>query len=403
MRQPCCNILVKSVELATGRKVFYPYLIYCYLGLKPSLQKLLNRPGFFEACEQWRQRETTPDRLSDIYDGNICNSYQQYEGQALLSDSGFIALTMNMDFFQPYKHLQYSLGAIYCTVMNLPRTDRFKVENVLLIGLIPGSHEPEEDINSYLKPFVDELLQFWDDIEMEVNGAGQKIIRCALLCVACDMPAGRKACSFLSHSAALGCARCLRRFSGSFGTLDYSGFNRDSWLLRTNTDHRMKALRHKNQITKSGREEVASKFGCRYSVLLELPYFDAPRMNIVDPMYNLFLGSAKHIFKKVFLACLLSDTDVNTIQERVNSTVVPPDVGRIPQKISSKFVGFSADQWKNWTVYYSPLVLHDLKEGEHLQCWRHFVLACRIMCKYTVSISDIRLADALLLQFYKRV
>ena len=403
MRQPCRNNLVKSVELATGRKVFYPYLVYCYLGLKPSLQKLLNRPGFFEACEQWRQRETTPDRLSDIYDGNIWNSYQQYEGQALLSDSGCIALTMNMDFFQPYKHLQYSLGAIYCTVMNLPRTDRFKVENVLLIGLIPGPHEPEEDINSYLKPFVDELLQFWDGIEMEVNGTGRKIIRCALLCVACDMPAGRKACGFLSHSAALGCARCLRRFSGSFGSLDYSGFNRDSWLLRTNADHRMKALQHKNQITKSGREEVASKFGCRYSVLLELPYFDAPRMNIVDPMHNLFLGSAKHIFKKVFLACLLSDTDVNTIQERVNSTVVPPDVGRIPQKISSKFAGFSADQWKNWTVYYSPLVLHDLIEGEHLQCWRHFVLACRIMCKYTVSISDIRLADALLLQFCKRV
>jgi hypothetical protein len=85
----------------------------------------------------------------------------------------------------------------------------------------------------------------------------------------------------------------------------------DSWLLRTNADHRIKALQHRNQNT---IEEVASKFGCRYSVLLELPYFDAPRMNIVDPMHNLFLGSAKHIFKKVFLAGLLSDNDVNTIQ-----------------------------------------------------------------------------------------
>ena len=46
------------------------------------------------------------------------------------------------------------------------------------------------------------------------------------------------------------------------------------------------------------------------SVLLELPYFDAPRMNIVDPMHNLFLGSAKHIFKKVFIACLLLDRGI---------------------------------------------------------------------------------------------
>ena len=76
-------------------------------------------------------REIIPGRLSDIYDGNIWNSYQQYEGRALLSDPGCSVLTMNMDFFQLYKHLQYSLGAIYCTVMNLPRTDRFKVENLL--------------------------------------------------------------------------------------------------------------------------------------------------------------------------------------------------------------------------------------------------------------------------------
>ena len=53
MCQPCRNVLVKSVELATGRKLFYPYLVYCYLGIKPSLQRLLNCPSFFEACEQW--------------------------------------------------------------------------------------------------------------------------------------------------------------------------------------------------------------------------------------------------------------------------------------------------------------------------------------------------------------
>ena len=90
----------------------------------------------------------------------------------------------------------------------------------------------------------------------------------------------------------------------------------------------------------------------------------------------------------MFLARSLSDVNVNTIQERVNLTVVPPDIGRIPQKISAKFAGFSADQWKNWTVYYSPLILHDMIEAGHLQCWRHFVLACRTMqihddfCRY---------------------
>ena len=59
---------------------------------------------------------------------------------------------MNMDFFQPYKHVQNSVGAIYLTVLNLPREVRNKPENVVLVGLIPGPNEPERDINSFLKP-----------------------------------------------------------------------------------------------------------------------------------------------------------------------------------------------------------------------------------------------------------
>ena len=31
------------------------------------------------------------------------------------------------------------------------------------------------------------------------------VVGCVLLGVACDMPAGRKTCGFLSHSANLGC------------------------------------------------------------------------------------------------------------------------------------------------------------------------------------------------------
>ena len=63
-----------------------------------------------------------------------------------------LALMMNVDWFQPYDCEQYSVGAIYLLVMNLPRSERFKRENVILFGLIPGPHEPSLSINSFLKP-----------------------------------------------------------------------------------------------------------------------------------------------------------------------------------------------------------------------------------------------------------
>ena len=40
--------------------------------------------------------------------------------------------------------MQYSLGAIYITVLNLPRIVRNKVHNM---DLIPGPQEPQHDIN----------------------------------------------------------------------------------------------------------------------------------------------------------------------------------------------------------------------------------------------------------------
>ena len=37
------------------------------------------------------------------------------------------------------------------------------------------------------------------------------------------------------------------------------------------------------------------QLGCRYSVLVDLPYFDPIRMLLIDPMHNLYMGTAKHI------------------------------------------------------------------------------------------------------------
>ena len=105
--------------------------------------------------------------------------------------------------------------------MNFPRSLRYKRENILLVGIIPGPHEPSHDINSYLDPLVKEVLYFWDGIHLDVHGCHKALVRFALLCLACDLPAGRKVGGFLGHSAHLGCSRCLKHFVGRVGEMDY--------------------------------------------------------------------------------------------------------------------------------------------------------------------------------------
>ena len=64
----------------------------------------------------------------------------------------------NVDWFQPYKHVQYSVGAIYLIVLNLPCNLRYyRKENMILVGIIPGPYEPSLGINSFLEPLVIDL------------------------------------------------------------------------------------------------------------------------------------------------------------------------------------------------------------------------------------------------------
>ena len=151
--------------------------------------------------------------------------------------------------------------------------------------------------------------------------------------------------------------------------------------------------------TKSELALKESQLGCRYSVLIELPYFDPPRMLIIDPMHNLFWGTGKHMLHLWVNSGILSNSDFSIIQETVDCMIVPTVVGRTPRKILTSFSSFTANQFKNWIIIFSIPSLYGILAPEHLECWRDFVLACRIICKHCLTESDIGLADAFLLRF----
>lgn len=401
----CNGALLKRVELMNSKIIHYPIKVYCYMKLHNYLYSLLNRPGFIELCDHWKRETGATDKgmLKDVYDGKIWQDFQVYNGKTFLSDPFSYGMMLNIDWFKPCKHVEYSIGAIYLTVMNLPRSVRFRQENVMLIGLLPGPREPKHDINAFLGPLVHELQSFWCGTEMNISSTGNVKIRCALLCVACDIPASRKVCGFLGHSANFGCSKCFKKFSGSVGSKNYSGFDRSTWPERTMEQHRRDIIKIRQCKTMTARCQQESRCGSRYSALLDLSYFNPIRMTIIDPMHNLYLGSAKRLLHIWNEKDLITDSDMIAIQSRIDTIKVPPYVGRIPLKIASSFSGFTADQFKNWTNLFSIIALHNILPHDDLQCWRHFVSASRILCQVAITQSEIELADAHLLQFCIRV
>lgn len=302
MRQSCGTLLLKTVELVSGKTVHYPFMTYCYMSLASSLERLLQRPSFYSCCQEWRSSNSSFGVMKDIYDGKIWKEFQNVNRTPFLSEQFSFGFMINVDWFQPYKHVPYSVGAVYITILNLPRRLRNKPNNIILVGILPGPHEPKLSMNTFLQPLVEELKVLWSGKAMNIEGFSTKqVVRCALLCAACDLPAGRKLCGFLSFNSHYGCTRCWKEFSGSVGSFDFSGFDRNSWVPRTLSEHRKISEKLKECTTKSQNIKLESESGCRHTSLLELPYFNPTRMLALDPMHNLFLGTAKHVLKDIWL------------------------------------------------------------------------------------------------------
>ena len=211
-RKPCGAFLMKQMRSKNGSLFLHPKNLYCFKRLTDSLRSLITRPGFIENCESWRNKRPTGDAMADVFDGKVWKEFLDSDGEKFFSTSANLGVMLNVDWFQPYKHTNHSCGVIYLVLMNLPREERFKPENVILVGIIPGPKEPKGDINSFLKPLVDELIDFWDGVIIEDSclPGGMLKLRVALLALCCDVPATRKCGGFAGHSAAKG--TCILKF-----------------------------------------------------------------------------------------------------------------------------------------------------------------------------------------------
>ena len=198
----CGTALLKKIKSKSGMHLcFLIFLSVChYNALYPGQD------------EQWRERngKIPCNVLGDIYDGQIWKDFSK----SFLSTPCSYMLGINVDWFQPFKHTEYSMGAIYLVIQNLPRSERYKEENVILVGLLPGPKEPKVSINSYLIPLVQELhLYYFNGLTLTSPQNTSVTIRVMLSCVSCDIPASRKLCGFLGHNAKLGCNKCYKQFN----------------------------------------------------------------------------------------------------------------------------------------------------------------------------------------------
>jgi ssDNA-binding Zn-finger/Zn-ribbon topoisomerase 1 len=392
--------------------VLQPKKIYPFAGILQQLTSMFRRPGFEDSLRHWTNRSPSDGLLSDIYDGQIWQTLKDDDDSNFfrsdVADS-HIGIMLNLDWFQPYETTTHSTGVIYAAICNLPREIRFKRENMLTLGILPGPREVKtHKINHYLAPVVDDLMSLWNGVTLPNTFECQtgKKIRAALILVSCDVPAARKICGHISALAS--CHRCKKHSNYENRRNNFAGIDEmDEWFIsRDEDEHRQNALDWRRCISDAERDRFAKRTGVRWSELLRLPYFDPIRFAVVDPMHCLFLGIARWIVKQLWIdGGVLKSDNLEDIQEKMNEFKVPSDLGRIPGKVhcGEGFANFTADQWRNFFTIYATVTLWKHLSENDRKILNHFVRVCSILVSRIVKVDFIREAHNRLIEIVRLI
>jgi len=306
---------------------------------------MYQRPGFENSLRHWVDRSSFDDILCDIYDGEIWKTFKDDpfdENSALFfgkeTADSYLGLIVNLDWFQPFDSVSHSTGVLYASIANLPRDIRFKRENMLVLGILPGPDEVSlHKINHYLSPVVDELESLWSGVTLTSTAefSEGRTIRAALILISCDLPATRKLCGHIS--ALVSCHRCKKSANYVNRHFNFGGMqDMDEWFIQKDlTEHQQKALEWRRCNSDAERKRFVKDNKVRWSELLRLNYFNPIRHAIIDPMHCIFLGIAKWIVKRIWIdEGILTQNMFTRMQSAMNRINILSDIGQILGKLN---------------------------------------------------------------------
>lgn len=168
-----------------------PAKVLRYFPLIPRIQRLFSTEQTSGEM-RWHEEGRTKDRLlRHPADGEAWNDLNtRYPGFS--ADARNVRLGLASDGFNPFRNMssKHSTWPVMLIPYNLSPWICMKQTSLILSMIIPGPHSPGNDIDVYLEPLVDELLQLWEGVETYDASARKKFsLRAALLWTLNDFPA----------------------------------------------------------------------------------------------------------------------------------------------------------------------------------------------------------------------
>ena len=264
------------------------------------IEQLLQRPGIEDQLDQCLKSSRQTSRsigstVTDVQQARVWRNFKDC-GQQFTGVSGNLAFSFYLDWFKPFDKTlsgsSASLGALILICLSLPPEERYRLENVCVVSILPGPKEVSIDsINNVLSPVVTQMRNLWDG-QMMSTFRGPRTIRAAILGILGDTPAIRKLGGYAWHTSLRPCPFCVVTLDNLHDVNDqpatFGPVQREAAeVYRTETSAKRRAA-HVRQT------------GMRYSVLNDLPYRNPVEHTTIGLMHVAFIGWYKHLFTQVW-------------------------------------------------------------------------------------------------------
>ena len=157
-----CNLSRYKVATHVGNNTI-PRKVLRYFKITPRLQRLYMSTRTAEHMKYHKYRTVDEGVLSHPADGEEWKEFDKtYPDFA--ADFRNVRLGLATDGFPQYSNATstiYSVWPVVLLVYNLPHTMCMKDPYIFMTLLVPGPNDPGKNLNVYLRPLIDELINLW--------------------------------------------------------------------------------------------------------------------------------------------------------------------------------------------------------------------------------------------------
>ncbi|KAB5588211.1 Transposase family Tnp2 protein [Ceratobasidium theobromae] len=392
--------------------------------------------GLFQSCEmasklQYRaqvEQQDDPDTFQDVFDGEHYRTLRQTQ---VFPDNSYrffdnpedLALGLSTDGFTLFKRRRRGLSTAWPLILvnyNLHPKIRTRLENVLCIGVIPGPKQPR-DINSFLIPLLDELLELEQGVEasgLKPNGTRYNFkLRAFIIIIFGDIPAISKLLMLKGHNAFSPCRTCYiegvlcKLAKSSIYYVPLMAPNKEwVWLpedLPMRSHHYFLAHYNELESATDTRDDIAKMWGIKGEpIFSRLGSVDLSTIAPYDIMHLLFENLVPNMvqhwtgkFKGLdqgsgsYQLSAAQWVDVGKLTANAVRTIPSAFVGTLPD-IAKDGNLYKAEAYSFWIQYIAPIVLKDqLREKyyKHLLLLREIILQCLQLRITTTEIDTLQL------------